>query len=139
MRKILLFIFASFISSFAFAQHVEYYPNSQRYYLEPYNKPEMNWSDSCNDAYPFSYLSVELWPVHNENNRYYLFDKLANKCHVSNMNGRAIYGVVVICNILQFIGQYDWNHLSMYPTYPEFTHGGLYYPLSFDSVSKQSL
>ena len=47
MRKTLLYIFASLISFIAFAQHVEYYPTSQRYYMVPYHKPNvLNFYDS---------------------------------------------------------------------------------------------
>ena len=138
MRKALLFIIASFISSFAFAQHVEYYPNSQRYYMELYNKPEMNWSDSCNDAYPLSWNWIQMWPIHYENDLYHNCNRFAHECHVSNMDGRAIYGIVVLCNILQLIGQYDVDYDLRYSHYYLDIHAEPYYPLSFDSVSSET-
>ena len=58
MRKTLLYIFASLISFIAFAQHVEYYPSSQRYHMEPYIKPEMNLYDSSSITYPLSWMKI---------------------------------------------------------------------------------
>ncbi len=99
----------------AIAQHVEYYPTSQRYYMEPYNKPEMDIIDSSRFAYPLSWIGISMWPIHKENNyNYYNVRRLANECHVSNMDGRTIYGIVVLCNILQLIGQYDVDYESRY-------------------------
>ena len=138
MRKALFFILACFVSFATFAQHVEYYPNSQRYYMELYNKPEMNWSDSCNDAYPLSWNWIQMWPIHYENDLYHNCNRFAHECHVSNMDGRAIYGIVVLCNILQLIGQYDVNYESRYSHNCLDIHAEPYYPLSFDSVSSET-
>ena len=70
MRKNLLYIFASLISFIAFAQHVEYYPTSQRYYMVPYHKPAvLNYYDSNMSSYPFL-------PSRFDDNSHYLLEEL---------------------------------------------------------------
>ena len=109
MRKTLLYIFASLISFIAFAQHVEYYPTSQRYYMVPYHKPNvLNFYDSNMSYYPFMnghfyddshYDESDFiyWrSIYNYNfGTYYGHYRIANKCIVANMSGRAIYGIAV--------------------------------------------
>ena len=136
MRKTLLYIFASLISFIAFAQHVEYYPSSQRYHMEPYIKPEMNLYDSSSITYPLSWMKNCMWPIHNEHNVYYDGNRIAHEYHASNMNGRAIYGIVVVCNIVQFFGPYDVNYESHYCWQPDNVQP--YYPLSFDNLSSET-
>ncbi len=139
MKKVVLYIIINCISFMAIAQHVEYYPTSQRYYMEPYNKPEMDIIDSSRFAYPLSWIGISMWPIHKENNyNYYNVRRLANECHVSNMDGRTIYGIVVLCNILQLIGQYDVDYESRYSHYYWEPHDWAYSPLSFDSISSET-
>ena len=123
MRKTLLYIFASLISFIAFAQHVEYYPTSQRYYMEPYHKPNvLNYYDSNMSSYPFLTHSYRYYDSPDSNsffhryhrylnlahNSYYGAYRVANKCIVANMSGRAIYGIAVPVGL--WTEPLDWNH-----------------------------
>ena len=81
---------------------------------------------------------ISMWPIHNENELYHNCTRAAHECHVSNMDGRAIYGIVVLCNILQLIGQYDVDYESLYSHYYLEIYAEPYYPLSFDSVSSET-
>ena len=110
MKKVTLYIIISCISFIAFAQHVEYYPTSQRYYMEPYHKPNvLNYYDSIMSSYPFLtnhyyyYDSPDSNSFFHRYHRYYPPNqaesqgnyRMANKCIVANMSGRAIYGIAV--------------------------------------------
>ena len=150
MRKVLIFIFASFISFVAFAQHVEYYPTSQRYYMVPYHKPAvLNYYDSNMSSYPF--LTISNWSLYyssNDSNSFYYryhryYDtnyatyhgvgRVANKCIVANMNGRAIYGIAVPVGLWTFPLDYYGNHLDHYGD-----HDPEYLALISDSVSEET-
>ena len=96
MRKVLLFIIASFISSFAFAQHVEYYTSSQRYYVEPYIKADLRHNNHLITIRLPLIKSFQCYPPHNNQELNYTnYCRLVNKCNVEDMNGRAVYGIAV--------------------------------------------
>ena len=140
MRKVLLFTFASLISFIAFAQHVEYYPTSQRYYMVPYHKPNvLNFYDSNMSYYPFLNGQFDddshydesdfiYWrSIYNYNfGAYYGHYRIANKCIVANMSGRAIYGIAVPI-ILWTVPR---NYVGSF--YPE------HFALISDSVSEET-
>ena len=140
MRKVLLFTFASLISFIAFAQHVEYYPTSQRYYMVPYHKPNvLNFYDSNMSYYPFLNGQFDddshydesdfiYWrSIYNYNfGAYYGHYRIANKCIVANMSGRAIYGIAVPIILWTVPRNYEGS------IYPE------HFALISDSVSEET-
>ena len=140
MRKVLLFTFASLISFIAFAQNVEYYPTSQRYYMVPYHKPNvLNYYDSNMSYYPFltgnfgdnsHYDESDFiyWrSIYNYNfGTYYGQNRIANKCIVANMSGRAIYGIAVPVGLWTVPRNYEG---SLYPEHFAFIS---------DSVSEET-
>ena len=135
MKKTTELISFILIFQFAIAQHVEYYPSSQRYFLEIYHKPaKMTSWDSLMNVYPFNNLGHNNWnPIHNYQNCYFEIPKWINLCQVSNMDSRSIYGIAVPCNILTVFGNYIFNRQTH--NYSISYNDSPYSILLFDSIS----